>query len=275
MIAVTKAGALDTLMSEYDHLGVDPLPDSSPNAPGPSTLSGTSGDNQAIGVLHVSDSQNALSKIPAWPPETDEFMVFAGDGSRFLSGPGVIPVHVVPVAQATSDEQVIQLPPFNLQQDAIQEVTSHEECFDLIQPQPEPSAMIPLARSDQPASSLTLAEARLKYKLEPNMTLSQDPDGKLVVQELDSPVTRREKAMRKKQARSQLTAPVVTISSALEGSELSSLSELSEDDGGNVHARKKTAKRKFNAVQPGQVVLEDGKMLEGGTLGVPIASSCP
>ncbi|KAH9962699.1 hypothetical protein BC827DRAFT_1197683 [Russula dissimulans] len=264
---VMKAGVLDPLMSDCDdRIGVDPLFDSSPNAPGPSTLSGTSAGNQTTGVLHVTDSQNALSKIPAWPPETDEFMVFAADGSRFLSGPGVIPVHdVVPMPQVTSAEQVIQSPRFDLQQDAIEEVTNHEDRFDSIQPQPEPPVMIPLARSDQPASALTLAEARLKFRLEPNMTLSQDPDGKLVIQELDSPVTRREKAIRRKRARSQLATPVVAVSSALDGSELSSLSELSEDDGGNVHVEK-TVKKKSNAVQPGQVVLDDGKMLEGGTL---------
>jgi hypothetical protein len=100
------------------------------------------------------------------------------------------------------------------------------------------------------------------------MTLSQDPDGKLVIQELDSPVTRREKAMRKKRARSQLEGPVIATCSALEGSDLSSLSELSEDDGGNVHIKKKMDKTKnTRTTQPGQVAPEDGKMLEGGTLG--------
>lgn len=92
------------------------------------------------------------------------------------------------------------------------------------------------------------------------MTLSQDPDGKLVIQELDSPITRREKAMRRKRARSQLAAPMVAESSALDGSELSSLSELSEDE-------RKVDKAESKVIQPGQVVLEEGKMLDGGTLG--------
>lgn len=127
---------------------------------------------------------------------------------------------------------------------------------------------MPLPTSEQPAASLTLAEARLKLKLEPNMTLSQDPDGKLVIQELDSPVTRREKAMRKKRARSQVEVPVIAACSALEGSDLSSLSELSEDDNGNVHIKKKTDKtKKPRVTQPGQIVLEGSKMLDGGTLG--------
>jgi NuA3 HAT complex component NTO1 len=152
-------------------------------------------------------------------------------------------------------------------QDAVPDVLTHEENLNAIQC-PEPPESIPLPTSDQPATSLTLAEARLKLKLEPNMTLSQDPDGKLVIQELDSPVTRREKAMRRKRARSQLGAPVIVACSALEGSDLSSLSELSEDDGGNVHVKKKIDKTKeTRPTQPGQVALEDGKMLEGGTLG--------
>jgi NuA3 HAT complex component NTO1 len=105
------------------------------------------------------------------------------------------------------------------------------------------------------------------------MTLSQDPDGKLVVQELDSPVTRREKAMRKKRARSQLEAPMIAACSALDGSDLSSLSELSEDDDGNVLVKEKIDKTNTTVTQPGQVVLEDGKMLEGGTLGETITIS--
>ena len=103
------------------------------------------------------------------------------------------------------------------------------------------------------------------------MTLSQDPDGKLVIQELDSPVTRREKAMRKKRARSRLEAPIVATFSTLDCSDLSSLSELSEDDDGNMNVKEKIDTTKTTATQPGQVVLDDGKMLDGGTLGKTIA----
>jgi NuA3 HAT complex component NTO1 len=157
-------------------------------------------------------------------------------------------------------------------QDAIYGVPTHEGHFNAIQ-HSEPPASIPLSGSDQEATGLTLAEARLKFKLEPNTTLSQDPDGKLVIQELDSPVTRREKAMRKKRARSQLEAPNIAASSVLDGSDLSSLSELSDDDG-NVHIKEKVDKMKTTATLPGQVVLEDGKMLDGGTLGETIVSTC-
>jgi NuA3 HAT complex component NTO1 len=149
-------------------------------------------------------------------------------------------------------------------QDADHGVPTHEE--HLIQ-DTEPPSSIPPTRSEQQAAGLTLAEAKLKFKLEPNMTLSQDPDGKLVIQELDSPVTRREKAMRKKRARSRLEAPIVTAFSTLDGSDLSSLSELSEEDDGSTNIKENIDKTKTTATQPGQVVLEDGKMLDGGTLG--------
>jgi hypothetical protein len=156
-------------------------------------------------------------------------------------------------------------------QDVTHVELSHEEPLESAQ-HPELSVSIPFPRSDEPSTSLTLEDARLRFKLEPNMTLSQDPDGKLVIQELDSPVTRREKAMRRKRARSQLAAPAVSASSALDGSDLSSLSELSEDedDEGYVRVNKRIDKIKLEAVQPGQVMLDDGKMLEGGTLGASI-----
>ena len=120
---------------------------------------------------------------------------------------------------------------------------AHKEPLDSTQ-HPELSVSTPVPQSDEPSTSLTLEDARLRLKLEPNMTLSQDPDGKLVIQELDSPVTRREKAMRRKRARSQLAAPVVSASSALDGSDLSSLSELSEDDEGYVRMNKRIDKTK-------------------------------
>jgi len=158
-------------------------------------------------------------------------------------------------------------------QDVVRRETTVEVHFDAIQNAEAPTS-IPSSSNDQPTTSLTLAEAKLKFKLEPNMSLSQDPDGKLVIQELDSPVTRREKAMRKKRARSQLVASVFNPSSALDGSDLSSLSSLSEDEDGNVRV-KKIDETKLKAPEPGQVALEDGKMLEGGTLGMTVILCLP
>ena len=268
-----KADAPGMPISEYCHVGVDPSLDSSPDAARPSTHSGTSGDYQMIGVSHDIDSQSIVSKTPAWPSETGEFMGFPPESGKFLSGPGVIPVQgAMSVPQAIDHGQDTESPQTltheTERQDASPGVPTHEEHFNPAEHSESPVS-ISLSRSDQSATGLTLAEARLKFKLEPNMSLSQDPDGKLVIQELDSPVTRREKAMRKKRARSRLEAPIIACS-ALDGSDLSSLSELSEDDDGNAHIKEKIDKTKTTATQPGQVVLEDGKMLEGGTLGETI-----
>jgi hypothetical protein len=275
----------------------------SPVAAPPSTVSGTSEDFQTIGFQPEIKSQDILNDTGVWPPETDELMTFAANSSRFLAGPGVIPAQgAATVLQAIDQEQDDGTPPLDQVvltddrdfvamdqrspeeqgdlrpqirptmaecQDVVHGEATFEVHSDMIQ-DAEASASIPTSSNDQPTTSLTLAEARLKLKLEPNMTLSQDPDGKLVIQELDSPVTRREKAMRKRRARSQLAAPVINASSALDGSDLSSLSSLSEDDDGNVHVKKKIDKTISKAPQPGQVVLEDGKMLEGGTLGVAV-----
>jgi hypothetical protein len=244
---------------------------------------------------------DVLSNTAVWPPEADELRAFTADGGRFLSGPGVIPVQeTLPLPHDVGHEQGIQgdglgssddqrpVMPTKPQPEELERAPKsshspihttteprHAICGGVIHaeqsktPQPtEPPILVSLpgSGSEQPATDLTLAEARLKFKLEPNMTLSQDPDGKLVIQELDSPVTRREKAMRKKRARSQLAAPVVTASSTLEGSDLSSLSELSEDDDGKGHVKMKD-EMGTKVAQPGEVVLEDGKTLEGGTLG--------
>ena len=237
-----------------------PKVDSSPSVARPSTPSGTSSEYQMIGVSLDADNQSILSKTPAWPSETDEFIPFPSESGKFLSGPGVIPVQsALPVPQVIGLGEDTQ--------------PLHEEPYNVIQ-HSEPPLSISPSRSDQQPTGLTLAEARLKFKLEPNMTLSQDPDGKLVIQELDSPVTRREKAMRKKRARSQLGAPMIAAYSALDGSDLSSLSELSDDDDGKVRIKEKIDKTNTTATQPGQVVLEDGKMLEGGTLGETIISTC-
>lgn len=305
---VIKGDAPGITMSEPGEVEADPMQHSSPVAAAPSTMSGTSEDFQTIGFQPDTRSQDILNDTGVLPPTTDELMTFAANSSRFLAGPGVIPAQgavtmlqgidkgqdngTPPLDQVTlSDDRdsvaMDQLPAEEQgdsrpqirptmaeRQDVVHGETTVEVHFDVIQ-DAEASVSVPTSSNDQPTTSLTLAEARLKFKLEPNMTLSQDPDGKLVIQELDSPVTRREKAMRKRRARSQLVAPAINASSALDGSDLSSLSSLSDDDDGNVHVKKKIDKTNSKAPQPGQVVLEDGKMLDGGTLGVTVTLALP
>ncbi|KAH9971755.1 hypothetical protein BGW80DRAFT_1319898 [Lactifluus volemus] len=286
-VVFIKAGAIETSIAEDTRAAEGLSTERSLYAAGTSTGSGIpSYYHQTIGFSHAMDNSDIFSESMAWLPETDELKAFTPDSGRFLSGPGVIPMQqALPIphdvgheqdnhhslidepmslddqqATVTTQPQSEELggyssgtPPKSSQaptqamtefRDATPSVVIHEE-------RPEaPQTTEPLSTSsDQPATPLTLAEARLKFKLEPNMTLSQDPDGKLDA---------------KKRARSQLVAPVV--SSTLEGSDLSSLSELSEDDDGKVHVGKKIEETKAKVPQPGEVVLEDGKTLEGGTL---------
>ncbi|KAI9451944.1 hypothetical protein BJY52DRAFT_1295769 [Lactarius psammicola] len=287
----SKTDAVEASVLENGAIPLDQPMDFFPHAAGPSAVPGTAEDyHQAIGVSHDMDDPSIHDETEAWSLKAEEFSPFAPDSSRFLSGPGVIPgqgvVSLPPVPAHSLDtlsSRHGEVVSFDDQRSAIPDQSSPREldhqspksggeiCGEQsdVQEHTEPSeppGLTAAPESDQPTLPLTLAEARLRLKLEPNMTLSQDPDGKIVIQELDSPVTRREKAMRRKQARSRLAAPTMNANSELDGSDLSSLSELSEDEDGNVRVKTKTNEMKTRAVEPGEVILEDGKMLDGGTL---------
>lgn len=285
-----KTDVVEAPVLENGAVTLDQSMDFSPHAAGPSVVSGTPGDyHRTIGVSHDMDNPNINihDRTEAWSLKVEEFSVFAPDSSRFLLGPGVIPgqgavsLPQVPAhSRDTLGSQHGEVVSFDEQRSAIPDQSSPGELDHRspkyggeiygeqpdVQQHTEPSVLMPTPESDQPTLPLSLAEARLKVKLEPNMTLSQDPDGKIVIQELDSPVTRRQKAMRKKQARSRLAAPAVNTNSELDGSDLSSLSELSEDEDGDVNQIQNQNETNTKVVQPGEVILEDGKMLEGGTL---------
>ena len=113
--------------------------------------------------------------------------------------------------------------------------------------------------------------------------------GKIIIEELDTPATRREKASRRKAekraAAAAAAAAAVQPSTRDKGngheSDLSSLSELeSEEEGGGEARRKERQSEKApppvppvagpstpQPAEPGVVVLPEGKTLEGGTLG--------
>ncbi|KAI9440789.1 hypothetical protein H4582DRAFT_1939406 [Lactarius indigo] len=264
----SKTDAVEASIAEDGAVPLDQSMDFFPHVAGPSIVSETPEDyHRTIGASHDMDDANIHDRTEAWSLKAEEFSAFAPDSTRFLSGPGVIPGQsVVSLPQDpahsldTLDSRHGEVVSFDDQRSAIPDQSSPGEldhrspnyegeiCEEICEEQPdvqerteppEPPGLIPAPESDQPTLPLTLAEARLRLKLEPNMTLSQDPDGKIVIQELDSP---------------------------LDGSDLSSLSELSEDEDGSVRVKTKTNETKASAAQPGEVILEDGKMLEGGTL---------
>ncbi|KIK79267.1 hypothetical protein PAXRUDRAFT_161733 [Paxillus rubicundulus Ve08.2h10] len=128
-------------------------------------------------------------------------------------------------------------------------------------------------------------------------TLPRDPHtkiiaehGRIIIEELDTPFTRREKAQRRKaekaaaaatQLQAQPSGPVVRVETNDHDSDLSSLSELEseEEDGGEVGRTDQHPPSSVQAAQPlaglstaphpaepGVIILPKGKTLEGGTL---------
>ena len=117
--------------------------------------------------------------------------------------------------------------------------------------------------------------------------------GRIIIEELDTPATRREKASRRKAEKKAAAAAAVAATAQSQAqhardkgngheSDLSSLSELeSEDDGGREVAPKERQPVKVlppappiagpstapQPAEPGVVILPEGKTLEGGTLG--------
>lgn len=66
-----------------------------------------------VDVSHDAETPTIPDQAPAWPPEEDEFMAFSSESSKFLSGPGVIPVQgAMPLPEAVEHEQETQTPLF-------------------------------------------------------------------------------------------------------------------------------------------------------------------
>ena len=112
-------------------------------------------------------------------------------------------------------------------------------------------------------------------------------NGKIIIEELDTPATRREKASRRKAEKAAAAAVQLQAQPAIHergdghDSDLSSLSELESDEegGGKAGPKERPVKVPPSAppiagpstapqpAGPGEVVLPEGKTLEGGTLG--------
>ncbi|KAG6335068.1 hypothetical protein ID866_4028 [Astraeus odoratus] len=108
--------------------------------------------------------------------------------------------------------------------------------------------------------------------------------GRIIIEELDTPAIRKEKAQRKKAekaAAAALTAlanqrPTRVQKPPLEDSDLSSLSDLESEEGDVSQLENKVEQPNHaQPVEPGTAILEEGKMLEGGTLVWAKASTYP
>ncbi|KAF8141451.1 hypothetical protein EV363DRAFT_1308129 [Boletus edulis] len=157
----------------------------------------------------------------------------------------------------------------------------------VLEPEPEPEPVpVPEAHEETHAE----LEARIAAIPRDRYTNIFAVDGKIIIEALDTPATRREKASRRKaekaaaaaaaaaQSQTQLTTPGKGDG---HDSDLSSLSELEseEEDGGEEVPKERLASVPLPAPPiagpstvlqppgPGVVVLPEGQTLEGGTLG--------
>ena len=159
-------------------------------------------------------------------------------------------------------------------------------------PEPEPEAELVPEVHEKTQAEL---EARIAAIPRDRYTNIFAMDGKIIIEELDTPATRREKASRRKAEKKAAAAAAVAVTVVAQqqaqpstrgkgdgcDSDLSSLSELeSEEEGGdeagakerhvNVHPPGPPIAVPTSALppaEPGVVILPEGRTLEGGTLG--------
>jgi hypothetical protein len=156
----------------------------------------------------------------------------------------------------------------------------------VLEPEPEPEPVPAPEVHDETQSEL---EARIAAIPRDRYTNIIAVNGKIIIEELDTPATRREKASRRKAEKAAAAAAAAAaLSTRDEGdgheSDLSSLSELESEEEGEGEARP-TEQQPVPVripppalpiagpstaplpAEPGEVILPEGKSLEGGTLG--------
>lgn len=160
-------------------------------------------------------------------------------------------------------------------------------------PETQPSVMETTIQEVEPTQEEL--EARIaSIPVEPHTKVITER-GRIVIEELDTPATRRAKARRKKAERAAAALAAQQVVQAPEpsheDSDLTSLSELESEDGGDGDSKSTGQQSGLTHVpqpasaagpstasthrEPGTVILEDGKMLEGGTLVWAKASTYP
>ena len=154
---------------------------------------------------------------------------------------------------------------------------------------PDETVNIPSVPADVPAPTIDVPQVVRSYTLEPNEKFAQDVDGTIIIEELDTPQTRKAKYLRRRarlNAEPASDAPNATepatrqpiagpskLHAAIEESELSSLSDSDDEAVMPKKTRRKKRSRSSISIRakkplpslPGK--LEDGRVLEAGTLG--------
>ncbi|KAF9224082.1 hypothetical protein BS17DRAFT_780434 [Gyrodon lividus] len=173
-----------------------------------------------------------------------------------------------------------------------QEKAEIEGPMDVEGPQLEPSllASAPEREPQEEEETQSHLETRIAAILRDPHTKIIAEHGRIIIEELDTPATRREKAVRRKaekaaaaaaQAHARFTQPITQVKADGHESDLSSLSELEseEEDGDGVDRKDRHPTRTVQPAQPvagpstapqpteaGVVILPEGQTLEGGTL---------
>lgn len=132
--------------------------------------------------------------------------------------------------------------------------------------------------SDARSDADVIPNAKPPEDVVPTSKIVYAPDGTIIVETLDTPALRREKALRRKAERLRLAAEVeaaASLSSAGPSqltvsqtrSDSSSLTDLEENEEGKTTQSESRPNTSAAPKDPAAVVLADGEMLEGGTLG--------
>lgn len=130
--------------------------------------------------------------------------------------------------------------------------------------------------------SSPLSEVRSETNVKP--TQRADPpirniihasDGTIIVETLDTPTLRRQKSVHRRTEKLRLAAEAAAAAAAVAGpsrlaasaSGSSSLTDLEDDEDGEKRGKSKVYTPPPPPIDPAVVVLAEGEMLEGGTLG--------
>lgn len=135
----------------------------------------------------------------------------------------------------------------------------------------------PLKIEDETSSPLSsVNKSAVGKPAPPTSNVIHTPDGKIIVETLDTPALRRQKSMARKAARLRLAAGTDATASSSAGpsairSVSSSLTDLDVDgdEDGELPSRSQSRVASSSTAKkdPADVVLADGEFLEGGTLG--------
>ena len=177
------------------------------------------------------------------------------------------------LSTSTSENQTLRVP---VEDGVPEDVQVDNNAMDVDIPVLEDSEMSsPLTEARSDIDIISSAKTTEKA-MPPLRNIIHAPDGTIIVETLDTPLLRRQKSIRRKAERLRLAAEAEASASAsagpsrlpaISGSGSSSLTDLDgdEEEDGKRHSRATAPPPEPK--DPAVVVLGEGEILEGGTLG--------